>query len=463
MFKKTDMLSGRPVKTIVLFGLPIMLSSLLQFNYTLVDNIIVGRYISSDALAAVGNVGSINSFIIGAALGLTAGFTVPVAHAFGAKDSEKVSQYAGSSVTLSLMIGLVIVITAHIISPPLLRLIGTPPQIIEMSSAYVNILYFGVPFQMLSNNFTSISRAVGESRKPLYFYMVSVLVNFVLDLLFVKKFGWGVEGAAVATLVSYMTAMLLTGFYIFRINKDVNIRLRDLRPDRSVYLYQLRLGIPVSLQFTVTSIGTMFLQSAINTFGPDVMAGLTAAGRAENITNISMSALGVSTQSFVGQNYGAKKYDRIITSVRKLFFLEIILSFFMSAILIIAGRPLVTLFTSTPNEAMMAAANRYLFTIAGCYSLVAILFILRNTLQGLGFTYANTIAGIGELTGRIFVSVVMARIFGFPAVCFAAPAAWLMADIPLGIIYLGKQKKFKALARQEQAESEKAAAPGAIN
>ena len=453
MAKKNDMLQGNAVKSIILFGVPIMFSSLLQFNYTLVDNIIVGRYVSSDALAAVGNVGSINSFIIGAALGLTSGFTIPVAHAFGAKDRKKLSDYAGSSISLALIIGCLIVVIAHIISTPLLKLIGTPESIIGMSSAYVNILYFGVPFQMLSNNFTAISRAVGESKKPLYFYTVSVIVNFVLDLLFVKSFGWGVEGAALATLASYVVAMTLAGIYVVKINKDVELHLRDLKLKKNVALNQIKLGIPVSLQFTITSVGTMFLQSAVNSFGPDVMAGLTAAGRVENITNISMSALGVSTQSFVGQNYGAKNYERIIKSVKRLFVLELVVSVFMSALLITIGKPLVSLFTSEPNEAMLAAAGRYILSIASCYSLVAILFILRNTLQGLGFTYANAIAGTGELVGRIFISTVMAKIFGFPAVCFAAPTAWLLADIPLGIIYLKKQKQFKVLAKKQLEET----------
>ena len=454
MKKKNDMLSGNAVKSIVLFGLPIMFSSLLQFNYTLVDNIIVGRYVSSDALAAVGNVGSINSFIIGAALGLTSGFTIPVAHAFGANDRRRISEYSGSSISLALLIGFFTVIVAHIISTPILKLIGTPAEIIGMSSAYVNILYFGIPFQMLSNNFTAISRAVGESKKPLYFYTVSVIVNFILDMLFVKHFGWGVEGAALATLLSYIVAMLLSGFYIIKINKDVEIHISDLKLSKRISLKQLKLGIPVSLQFTITSIGTMCLQSAVNSFGANVMAGLTAAGRVENITNISMSALGVATQSFVGQNYGAKNYERIIKSVKKLFVLEIITSVFMSLLLISIGRPLVSVFTTQPNEEMLAAASRYIISIGSCYSLVAILFILRNTLQGLGFTYANTVAGIGELAGRIFVSFVMAKIFGFPAVCFAAPTAWLMADIPLAVIYLKKQKQFKALAQEQKKKAE---------
>lgn len=440
-----SMLQGSAVKSILLFALPILFSSLLQFNYTLVDNIIVGRYVGKDALAAVGNVGSINSFIIGAALGLTSGFTIPVAHAFGASDKEKVSRYSGSSISMAFLIGAIIVVVAHIISTPLLKLIGTPDEIIGLSSSYVNILYFGVPLQMLSNNFTAISRAVGESKKPLYFFTASVCVNFILDILFVKNFGWGVEGAAIATLISHLTACILTGFYIFKINKDVELHLNSLKLNKKTALEQLKLGIPVSLQFTITSIGTMCLQSAINSFGANVMAGLTAASRVENVTNISMSAIGVSTQTFVGQNFGAKNYKRITDSVKKMFFLELIISVVMSIILITAGPHLVSLFITVPNEEMINASHRYLLAIAECYSLVSILFILRNTLQGLGFTYANAVAGAGELLGRIIVSLVLVRFFGFPIVCYAAPTAWLMADIPLAVIYLKKQKDFKRM------------------
>ena len=183
MKKEQDMLNGNAMKSIIIFSLPIMLSSLLQYNYSLVDNIIVGRYVSTDALAAVGNVGAINSFVIGAAFGLTSGFTIPVAHAFGAKDKRRVSHYSGSSVTVAAVIGIFIVAVALLLSRPLLKLIKTPDEIIDLSQRYVNVLYLGVPFQMLSNNFTAISRAVGESKKPLYFFMISVGVNFVLDLL----------------------------------------------------------------------------------------------------------------------------------------------------------------------------------------------------------------------------------------------------------------------------------------
>lgn len=451
MKQKNNMLSGNVLKSIIPFALPIMLSSLLQYNYSLVDNIIVGRYVSTDALAAVGNVGSISSFVVGASLGLTSGFTIPIAQAFGANDRKKLNLYTASSVKVSLIAGICTIIFGEILSYPLLRAIGTPNEIIKMSASYINVLYLGVPFQMLSSNFTAISRAVGESRKPLYFHIVSVIVNFFLDLLFVKHFAWGVEGAAGATLISQALAMILTGAYVFKFNQNISVTKSDFKPNIKVAWEQIKLGIPVSLQFTITSVGSMCLQGAVNGFGANVIAGFTAAGKVENLTNIPMSGLGVATQTFVGQNYGAKNYDRIVKSVHKIFVLDLIVSIIMSITLYAIGEPLVSLFSTEVNNEMMFAAKRYILATAQCYSLVAILFVLRNSLQGLGYTYANMIAGAGELVGRIAIAFIFTKIIGFSAVCYAAPAAWLLADIPLAIIYLNKEKKFKRLAKQQSA------------
>lgn len=446
---KSDLLNGKPIKSILLFALPIMGSSMLQYNYNLVDNIIVGRYVGTDALAAVGNVGSINGFIIGTALGLTAGFTIPVAQNFGAGDKKKMNKFAGASISMSLVIGLIIVIAAHILSKPLLRLIDTPEDIIEISSSYVNILYYAVPIQMLLNNFNALARAVGESKKPLYFLIASVFVNLALDILFVGHFRWGVVGAAWATAISQLTAVVLSAIYIFRYNKEYNITKRDLLIDAKTSFMQLKLGIPLSLQFTITSIGSMVLQTAVNGFGSNVIAGFTASGRVEQLTNIPMSGLGVGTMTFVSQNYGAGNYKRIIQSVRKILVLDIVVSVVCSLILVLAGPYVVQLFMTEYNEDIMFAAKHYLWAIAECYSLVAVLFVFRNTLQGLGFTYANMIAGAGELFGRLAVALIFTPLIGFNAVCYAGPVAWLLADIPLIVIYLIKKGKFEKLMQQK--------------
>lgn len=442
---KNNLITGRPVRSIVLFALPIMGSSLLQYCYGLVDNIIVGRYVGTDALAAVGNVGSINSFIIGTALGLTSGFTIPVAQNYGAGNKMKMNKYAANSISLALLIGVIIVVLAHFLSTPLLRLIDTPDNIIDMSSAYVNVLYYAVPIQMTLNNFNALSRAVGESKKPFYFLIASVIVNLGLDFLFVGYFKWGVVGAAWATAISQLVAASLAGVYIMKFNKELSVKISDLRLDAKLSWKQLKLGIPISLQFTITSIGSMTLQTAVNGFGSKVIAGFTAAGRVEQITNIPMSGLGVGTMTFVSQNYGAGNYDRIIKNVRKIFILDVCISVVCSLILVFIGPSVVTLFMTSYDAEIMFAAKHYLYAIAECYSLVAVLFVFRNTLQGLGFTYANTIAGAGELFGRIAVALIFTPYIGFNAICYAGPVAWLLADIPLVVIYLSKQKQFKKL------------------
>lgn len=442
---KNDLLSGKPVKSVVLFALPIMLSSLLQYSYNFVDNIIVGQYVGTQALAAVGNIGAINSFIIGTALGLTSGFTIPVAQKFGAGEYRKMNNYAGNSITLSLVIGISIVVVAHIISNPILRLINTPDDIFKLSADYINILYFGVPIQMLFNNFTGIARSLGDSKRPLYFLILSVLVNLALDILFVGKLGLGVRGAALATVISYLAACVFAGVFVLKKEKELNIKKSDLVPNKKIFAEQMKLGIPVSLQFTITSIGSMILQTAINAFGSSAIAALTAAGRVEQVMNIPMSGLGVANATFVSQNYGAGKYERIIKSVNKILILDLLISVFCSAVLIFAGPYAVRWFVSNPDAQMISYAKQYLYTIGGCYALVSLLFVFRNTLQGLGFTYANAIAGVGELLGRMLVSFLLTPYFGFVAVCFAGPAAWLLADLPLIFIYLKKKRMFKSL------------------
>ncbi len=442
---KNDLLTGKPVKSIVYFALPIMISSLLQFSYNFVDNIIVGRYVSTEALAAVGNVGSINSFIVGTALGLTGGFTIPVAQKFGAQDYKKMNEYIANSISLSFIIGVVIIVIAHLVSDPILHLIKTPDNIFELSSTYINILYFGVPIQMLFNNFVGIARALGDSKRPLYFLIVSVIFNLFLDILLVKTFNMGVAGAAIATVVSCFIAALFAGWYVLSKFRVINIKFKNLKPNLKISILQLKLGIPVSLQFTITSIGSMILQTAINGFGSSAIAAITAAGRVEQIMNVPMSSLGVANSTFVSQNYGARNYKRILESVNKIFILDVILSLFCSAVLVLAGPHVVGWFITESDPQIFTYANQYLYTIGGCYVFVSLLFVFRNTLQGLGFTYANTIAGAGELLGRMFVAYVLTPYFGFAAVCFAGPFAWVLADIPLIVIYLNKRKKFKTL------------------
>lgn len=451
MSKPNNMLTDSPIKSILRFMIPFMLYSALQYSYPLIDSIIVGRYVSADALAAVGNVEPINNFFIGASIGLTGGFTIPVALAYGAKDSRRASHNAGNSITLALIFGIITAIGARIVSGPILRLIGTPENIIKLSSSYINILYLSIPLQMLANNFTAIARAVGESKRPLYYYCISIGVNFALDFLFIKHLHFGVQGAALANLIAHLVMLTLTGIYLFRSNHLITIKFSDLKPKLSTFIHQSKLGLLVSLQFSITSIGSMCIQRSINSFGSNVMAGIAAAAKFEQLANVPMQSLGGAAQTFVGQNYGAGQYERITKTMKKLFVIIVAISLVMSLVVYFVGPIIVSWSVENPNSELIAASNKYLLATAQCYSLVAILFLVRSTLQGMGFTYSNTVAGTGELIGRIIVAFILAPILGLTIVCYASPVAWLCADIPICLIYLHKHKKFKKAASKQAA------------
>lgn len=448
--KHERLLYDKPLKAIILFSLPIMASSLLQFMYNLVDNVVVGRYVGPEALAAVGVVSPINSFIVGTCMGLSSGFSIPIAQSFGAGKTRQMNHYAGNSLTLCVLIGFGFSVFAELLSTPLLRLINTPDNVIDMAGTYIGIIYLGIPVQMLYNNLTGIARAVGDSKTPLYFLAVSTVVNLVLDLLFVGQFGMGVAGGAAATLISQILSMVMAAFYVLRWNKNLKIEKHDFRLQKQTCLHMLKIGVPLSLQFTVTSIGSMCLQGAVNSFGSNVVAGFTAAGKIENIANIPLSGLGVSTATFISQNYGAGNFAKIRRTVYRVLALDIGLSVFSSLFLLVTRDAVVPLFLTESNAAIRSAANSYLLAIAQCYSILSVLYVLRNSLQGLGSTYANAAAGAGELFGRIFVAYALKSIFGFSAVCYAGPVAWIFADVALVFIFIKKMRQLKELQRKAE-------------
>ena len=445
----TDFIHGRPMKQIVVFSLPIMLSSLLQYTYNMVDNIIVGRYVSTNALAAVGNIAPISSFAIGAAFGLTAGFTIPVAQCFGAGDQEETNRQAGNGIGLSLITGVLFSALALLVLHPMLGWIHTPKEIYDLSVQYAAIMYLGVPAQLLYNVFTGIARSVGDSKKPLLFLLISVAVNLVLDLLFVAHFGWGVAGAAWATFDLSNRGSCVCRDLCVRGIPVLQLKARMLSPTAKRTRRQLALGIPVSLQFTITSIGSMILQSAVNGFGSQCGGGVYCcrSGRKHHQYSYEQSGGGrvylcgpeLRQPGSIGEF--SPPCARCLWWIWGCLFSAPWYSFF-------GGEQIVGLFMTDYNSQIVYAAKEYLFAISLCYSLVSVLFVLRNTLQGLGCTYANAVAGAGELIGRITVSYLFTPLFGFKAVCFAGPVAWLLADLPLIVLYWRKAKQMRKLSNQ---------------
>lgn len=439
-----NMTVGKPLKIIVMFALPLMLASVFQLFYNLTDSVILGRFVSSDALAAVGVTTPVSSLLIGFSAGLTTGFAIPVAQAFGEKDEAKVKKYFGNAIILTVIIAVIITSIALITCRPLLRLIDTPVNIIDNAYNYSIIMYSSIMLTMFYNLFSSMMRSLGDSRAPLIFIIASSFLNIVLDLTFVVKFNMAVKGVAVASVISICVSALLCVLYMIKYHKELHIEKNDLLLSKEAVKALMNMGVPMALQLSITAIGSMILQGAVNKFGSDAVAAVSVGSKVEQIVNIVLSTLGSSLSIFAAQNKGAGNYRRIFKATGQTFVLDASLSVCASFILFFLGRKICTLFIADAAESLLNYSEQYLKTLAYFYISLSVLFIFRNVLQGLGYGYTSVIAGTSELVGRFLVAYVFSSILGFTAICIAGPLAWILADIPLLAIFFIKHKKLKS-------------------
>ncbi len=438
-----NMTTGKPLKNILIFAIPIMLSGLIQQCYNVADTYIAGRYISANALAAIGSVGPMSSLLMGFCMGVTGGFAIPIAQAFGAGDKKRTNHYAGNAISLTIIISLTIMSASLFLVNPILKLLGTPEEIFDDARLYVSIIYAGAIFTTLYNVMASILRALGDSKAPLKFLTVTAVLNVFLNYFTIAVMGMGVEGAAISTVLSQLVSCILCVIYIRSKREMLNITKEDFIIKKSTAVLMLKMGVPMSLQFSITGIGSMVLQSTINTYGPSVMAGFTIANKPELLANIPLSATGVACATFAGQNYGAGRMDRVRQGARSAILFAGSMSVVMSTILYFFGGRIARIFVDGQNIETINAAHTYLKVIAVFYFALAVLFVFRNTLQGIGKTYVSMLAGISELLGRVVAALILSKLFGFFGVCLASPFAWMFADIPLLIIYYLKVVKRK--------------------
>ncbi len=436
-----NMTTGKPLKNILIFAIPIMLSGLIQQCYNVADTYIVGQYISANALAAVGSVGPMSSLLMGLAMGVTGGFAIPIAQAFGAGDRKKTNHYAGNAISLTIIISLTIMSLSLFLVKPILTLLGTPKEIFHDARVYVSIIYAGAIFTTLYNVMASILRALGDSKAPLKFLTVTAVLNVFLNYFTIAVLGMGVDGAAISTVLSQLVSCILCVIYIRSKKEMLNITWEDFKIKKTTAVLMLKMGVPMSLQFSITGIGSMVLQSTINTYGPSVMAGFTIANKPELLANIPLSATGVACATFAGQNYGAGRMDRVRQGTKSAILFAGSMSVAMSTILYFFGGRIAQIFVDDANIETINAAHTYLKVIAIFYFALAVLFVFRNTLQGIGKSYVSMIAGVSELVGRVVAALILSRLFGFFGVCLASPFAWMFADIPLLLIYYFKVVK----------------------
>lgn len=438
-----DMTTGNPWKIIIFFSIPVLLGNLFQQFYNMVDAIIVGQFLGEDALAAVGSTGSIMFLVLGFAIGIAQGFGILISHAFGAKDNNLLKHYVAISLVLGLIISLLVTALTVSQSRNLLVLMNTPENILDMANSYITVIYAGITATMAFNIASAILRGVGDSRTPLLFLLLSSALNIILDLVFIVVWHMGPEGAAYATVIAQGVSSVLCFIYMFTKFELLKIHRKDFYYDFKTIRNMLAIGIPMSINYSVTAIGVMVLQSAVNVFGSSVVAAFTAATKVENLCTQTMPTLGTTMSTYCGQNLGAGKLDRIFDGMKKAFLLVLAISALGAVIAVGFGKYIVGWFLSDASVEVLLYSMAYLNTIAIFFVPLAVIFLYRNALQGLNEPLVPMISGVFELVCRVLVVTICLKPFGYAAVCLASPAAWIGAGIPLLITYILWQKKMQ--------------------
>ena len=431
-----DMTVGKPFGLIVMFMIPVLIGNLFQQLYSMVDTIIVGKCIGTDALAAVGNTGSLNFLVNGFSTGIAGGFAVLPAQFFGAKDGRRLKKSVAQAIWLCLFFTVVLTAISVYYTRPVLVMMNTPENIIADSDIYIRTIFWGIFATILYNMCACILRALGDSKTPLYFLILSSFINIGLDLLFIVTFRMGVFGAALATVIAQAVSGVMCVGYMIKKYPLLHLSKEDLSLDMSIIKKHLQIGIPMGFQFSITAIGTVVLQSALNVFGSAKIAAFTAGCKVEQLVTQIGPAVGVTMANYVGQNLGANRIDRIKKGVRECTFLTIGLAVVSAVILYFFGAPLCGLFITGDQPEALASAITYLNTVIGFFPVLFLIFVYRNALQGMGRSFMPLMGGVFELIARCAVAYTLPGMIGYVGVCLAGPVAWIAAMVPLCITYL---------------------------
>ncbi len=449
-----DMTEGKPLKMILSFSIPLLIGNLFQQLYNMADSVIVGRMVGMNALAALGATGAIFFLIIGSVMGLTTGFSIITAQRFGAGDEEGVRRSLAMSILLCIFFTVLLTAISVLTARPLLSLMNTPADIFEDAWLYIVIIYAGLGASMYYNLVANVLRALGDGKTPLYFLIFSSILNVVLDIYLIKQFHMGVAGAAVATVIAQLVSALGCTLFISRKFPILHLRTEHFRLDKKNALAHLHVGVPMAIQFAITAIGVMVMQAALNNFGSVAIAGFTAANKVETLVTQPFVAIGITMATYCGQNRGARKMDRIRQGVRIALAIGFCATIFAALLNIFGGRFFTQLFITDKNDLENALyyAQQYLNIIAVFYVTLAVLYVFRNSLQGMGEAAVPVFGGFMELVARVVVSIFLPLKLGYVGVCLATPAAWIAADIPLLLRYIFKMKKEAPIHKKIKAQ-----------
>ncbi len=424
-----DMTAGSPMKNIIRFCLPLMLGNLFQQLYNMADTIIVGRFVGKIALSAVGSVGALNFLIIGSVIGLCTGFAIPIAQRFGAQDIQSLKKYVANIIYTSAVLGIVFTVGAVLFTHPLLKLLNTPEEIYQDAYDYIVIIFAGIGATMFYNLLASIVRSLGDSKTPLYFLLFSSVLNVGLDILLITVFHMGVRGASVATVISQLISGILCFIYVKRSFPILHITKETSKPDFKYIKTLLRNGLPMALQFSITALGSVMLQSCVNGLGADAIAAVTIGGKTQLMIVLPSETIGITMATYCGQNLGAKKLDRIKKGIGSGFILAAIYSAIGMCVARFLGPYISLLFISGSETSVITLAQQYINAGSYFYIILSVLFLLRNSLQGLGYSVTAMMTGVFELFARAVGGFIFVKHFGYDAACFVNPFAWIVADM----------------------------------
>lgn len=431
--KIRNMTQGSPARLIVLFALPLMAGNVFQQLYTVVDTMVVGKFLGVNALAALGAADWLDWMMLGIVQGFTQGFAIRIAQEFGANRLAAMRKAVGNAAILSVILAAVLVVAGQAVARPVLLLLHTPDEIIGGTLVYTRIMFMGVPIVMLYNMLSCILRSLGDSKTPLYAMIVASLTNIVLDFLFVMGFHWGIAGAAAATLIGQLVSSIYCLYFTVRIS-ILKLDKNDIRLEPGLCGKLMYLGVPMAFQNGVIAVGGMIVQSVVNGAGVIFIAGFTATNKLYGLLEIAATSYGYAMVTYVGQNLGAGRIDRIRQGIRQALLISLVTSAVIAAVMLLLGKGILGCFISgSPEEfeAALKVAYYYLAVMSICLPVLYVLYVVRSVIQGMGNTVLPMVSGIAEFVMRTGAALILPRIVGETGIFYAEILAWIGADIVL--------------------------------
>ena len=438
-----DMTAGTPGKIIFNFTMPIFIGNIFQQFYNMADTVIVGKFVGNAALAAVGACGTLVFLIIGFLQGVTAGFTVVTAQHFGAGNMKAMKKSVASGAVLTGIVTVILTLLSMISMAKVLHLMNTPSDMYGEAYGYIMVICGGIVAQALYNYLASVLRALGDSKRPLYFLVIAALLNIVLDLVFIIVFRMGAAGAAYATVIAQGISGILCLLYIAKKVPALYLHREDWEIDKNLAGWQLKIGLPMAFQYSITAIGTIVVQSCLNILGSTAAAGFAAASKIEQVFTQAYVALGTTMATYCAQNMGAGKVKRISRGFRATTIMGSIYSVVFGVLVFFFGNMLTGLFVSENLDQIVGLVDIYMKCVALFFIPLNVVNVYRNGIQGMGYGFLPMTAGIAELAGRGLTAVVASHYKSYLGICLASPVAWIFASALLLVMYFGIMNKYK--------------------